>query len=158
MLSPSNIFTRVLYCLCLLSAGLSLFRGLHNLALLLATPAALGVMNILVAVVPNAATAALFLLVAARFIGVAVGKFKLNTVATSGPIRALRIIAIFLMALSVVPWLFALFGALTHRGADGVGFAFLLSSLGGGSPIGLLLFEASRLLEREIVLESKRQT
>jgi hypothetical protein len=115
-------------------------------------------MNIMVAVVPNAATAALFVLVAARFLGVVAGKFKLNTVATSGPIRVLRVIAICLMALSVLPSLFSLAGALMHRGADGVGFALLFASLGGGSSIGILLFEATRLLEREVLIESKLRT
>ena len=155
MLSPSNILVRVLYCLCLFMAGLALYRGLHNFALLLGSPKSLNIMNFMVAIVPNAATAVLFLFVVARFFGVAAGKFNLSTVAQSGSIRTLRIVAICLMALSVLPWLASLAGALSYRGPDSVGFALLLGSLGGGSSLGLLLFEGSRLLEREILLEAR---
>jgi hypothetical protein len=112
-------------------------------------------MNILVAVIPNAAVALVFLLLAARLVGVVIGKFKLNTVATSGPIRAIRVGGVFMMVFGVVPWLFSLIGALTHRGAESVGFAFMVLSVGGSTPYGLILFEASRLLEREVLLESK---
>ena len=136
-------------------AGLALYRGLHNLVLLLGSPSSFNIMNFMVAVVPNSATTVLFLVVVARFLGVALGKFNLSTVAKSGSIRILRIVAIFLMAFSVLPWFASLVGALNYRGADGVGFALLIGSLGGGSSLGLLLFEGSRLLEREILLEAR---
>lgn len=147
-----------MYCLSLTATVFMTFQGLHNLMLLLSTPGSLGIVNILVAVIPNSAVAFVFLLLAARLIGVVIGKFKLTTVATSGPILVMRMAAIFLMLLSVVPWLFSLIGALSNHGADRVGFAFMVISLGGGTPYGLLLFEASRLLEREVILEAKTGT
>lgn len=158
MLKPSSRFVRLLYCLCLGATVLSLWHGMHNLALLVGTPRSLGIMNILVAVIPNAAVAVAFLLLATRLIGVLTGKFKLNIVAKSGPIRAMRVAAIFIMILNVVPWLISLIGALSYRGAGGVGFAFMALSLGGGTPYGLMIFEASRLLEREVLLEPRNGT
>lgn len=154
----SSVAVRVLYCLCLLSVAFGLFNGMHNLVVLLASPGIYTPMNVLVAVVPNAATAALFLLVVARLLGVIAGKFKLSTLATSGPLRVMRVIAVVVMAVSVLPWLFSLIGALSHRGSDGVGFVLLAGSLGGGASVGVLLFEAARILERELLLESRAAT
>lgn len=153
LFKPSNIPVRVIYCLCLLFVGLTFLRGLNNLLSLLATPDQLSIMNIMVGVVPNLTPAIMFFLVLFRFFGVATGKFKLNVFACSGGLYILRIIAILLMALSVFPWFFSLAGAMIFSGHDGVGFAFLLGSLGGGATAGILLFEASRLLERELLVE-----
>ena len=158
MYTPSNFPVKLLYCLCLLLAGRPLYNGAHTLLLLLGSAGTLGIMNILVAVVPSATTALLFLLVVARFFGVALGKFNLQTVATTGPIRVLRITAVCLMAFSALPWLLSLAVLLFNRGAESVGAVFLLGNLGIAAPLGILLFEASRLLEREVLVETKRES
>ncbi|QLI80683.1 hypothetical protein HZU75_03580 [Chitinibacter fontanus] len=154
-LYESNIFVRAIYCLCLLFICLALLSGLTNLISMLAKPAQLGLMNIIVGLVPNLTTAIMFFLVAFRFFGVLIGKFKLNVISTSRSLNILRIIAIILMALSVLPWLISLIGALAVHGADGVGFVFLLGNTGGGAILGVLLFEASRLFERELLIDSQ---
>jgi hypothetical protein len=53
-----------------------------------------GEFMVIVAIAP---TLILLLLVAFRFVGIVIGKFKLNVAATSGPIYILRMAAIFLM-------------------------------------------------------------
>jgi hypothetical protein len=108
----------------------------------------------LLIIVAMAPTVILLLLVAFRFVGVVIGKFKLNVAATSRPLYILRMVAIFLMVASVSVAVFGIIGALTSSRSDGVGFSVVAGILGGGSPIGLLLFEASRLLERELLTES----
>ena len=111
------------------------------------------ILMIMMALAPKIA---LFLLVAFRFIGVAIGKFKLNVVATSGPIYVLRMFAIFLMAVSSLIALYTVFGMLTSSRSGGAGYAVVSVILGGGSPIGLLLYEASRILERELLIEGTK--
>jgi hypothetical protein len=103
-----------------------------------------------------APTVILLLLVAFRFVGVAIGKFKLNVAATSGPLYILRMVAIFLMIASASVAIFSVVGALASGRSGGAGFAIVSGILGGGSPIGLLLFEASRILERELLIESPK--
>lgn len=103
-------------------------------------------------------TVVLFLLVALRFFGVVMGKFKLNVIATSGPIFVLRMAGIFLMLVSISIATFAVIGMLSSGHSNDVGYALVSGILGGGSPIGLILFEASRLLEREVLVESKLHT
>jgi hypothetical protein len=145
-LAPSNVFIRVVYCASLLFVGFSLLR-------------AFGVFNFgrggdLLIIVAMAPTVILLCLVAFRFVGVATGKFKLSVAATSGPLYILRMVAILLMIASVSVAIFSLVGALASGRSDGAGFAIVSGMLGGGSPIGLILFEASRILERELLLEA----
>ena len=145
-LVPSNIFVRAIYSMTLLFAGFSLLRvfGVFNFG-------RGGDHLIIMAMAP---TVILLLLVAFRFVGVVIGKFKLNVVAISGPLYILRLVAIFLMVASALVAIFGIIGTLTSSRAGGVGFSVVAGILGGGSPIGLLLFEASRILERELLVES----
>lgn len=148
--SPSNPIVRAIYCISLATVAFSLLRNMgifnfHAGALLM----------LFVALAP---TAVLFLLVAFRFVGVVIGKFKLTVAATSGPIYGLRMLAIALMFISVSVALIGLIGLLSSSRSNGVGYGLVSGILGGGSPIGLILFEASRLLEREILIESIPQT
>jgi hypothetical protein len=145
-LAPSNIIVRAIYCVALLFVGFSLLRvfGVFNF----------GRGGDLLIIVAMAPTVILLLLVAFRFVGVVIGKFKLNVAATSGPLYIFRMVAIVLMVASVSVAVFGIIGTLTSSRSDGVGFAVVAGILGGGSPIGLLLFEASRLLERELLIES----
>ena len=145
-LSPSNLFIRTLYCASLVIVAFSLFRifGVFNFK-------AGGALLILAATAP---TVILILVVVFRFIGIVAGKFKLTVAATSGPIYVLRMVAIFLMLATVAVAIYSLVGTLLSSRSDAVGFALVSGILGGGSPIGLVLFESSRILERELLLES----
>lgn len=145
-LSPSNLFVRTLYCASLVIIAFSLFRifGVFNFK-------AGGELLILAATAP---TVMLILVVVLRFVGIVTGKFKLNVAATSGPIYVLRMVAIFLMFTTVAVAVFSLIGGLSSSRSDGAAFAVVSGILGGGSPIGLVLFEASRILERELLHET----
>ena len=145
-LAHSNIIVRAIYCVSLLFVGFSLLRvfGVFNF----------GRGGDLLIIVAMAPTVMLLLFVAFRLVGVAIGKFKLNVVATSGPLYILRMVAIFLMIASASVAIFSVVGALASGRSGGAGFSILSGILGGGSPIGLLLFEASRILERELLIES----
>jgi small-conductance mechanosensitive channel len=144
-LAPSNPFVRVIYCTSLIFIAFSLLRifGAFNYK-----PG--GELMVAAAIAP---TVILLLLVVFRFVGVVIGKFKLNVAATSGPIYILRMVAIFLMIASGSVAVFSVIGMLMSSRSAGAGFALVSGILGGGSPIGLLLFEASRLLERELLIE-----
>ena len=63
-------------------------------------------------------------------------------------------VAIAFMLLSVAVAVFGIVGVLTSGRSDGVGYSLVSGILGGGSPVGLLLFEASRILERELLPDS----
>jgi len=129
--------------------ALSLFRtfGVFNFK----SAGSGGLFLIILAVTP---TAILLLLVAFRFVGVAIGKFKLNVAATSGALHALRMVAIFLMVASASVAVYGLIGVLTSIRSERGGYILMSGILGGGSPIGLLLFEASRIMERELLIDS----
>jgi len=101
----------------------------------------------------TAPTVLLLLLAAYRLVGVVAGKFRLEVVSTSGLIHGLRIIGVLLMVLSVLVALYALIGSLTGVGSDRAAYAIVSGILGGGSPIGLVVFEASRVLERDLLIE-----
>jgi hypothetical protein len=149
-LSPSNPIVRAIYCLSLVSVAVSLLRtiGMFNFN-------AGAVLMLFIALAPNVV---LLLLVAFRFAGVAIGKFKLNVAATTGPIYILRMLAISFMFVSVSVALFGFIGVLSSSRPIGVGYVFISGIYGGGPTIGLVLFEASRLFEREMLLESKPNT
>jgi hypothetical protein len=149
LFTPSNIAVRMLYVVTLLGVCASLYNNAAGLVMMLGSPRTYNVMNLLVGVVPNAAILLVFIMCVIRATAVLVGRCKLDTTSTSGGPRTLRIVAVILMAFSVIPKLFALAGAVSHPGQNGVGFALLLGSLGGGSPFAMILFEASRLWERE---------
>ncbi|MFN7153398.1 MAG: hypothetical protein ACK4OE_06865 [Acidovorax sp.] len=68
----------------------------------------------------------------------------------------LRIVAVLLMALSILPSVIYLLSALQYINSDGFGTAFFIGSAGRHFPLGLLFFEGSRLLEQELLLESQR--
>jgi hypothetical protein len=105
-------------------------------------------------ILATAPTAILLLLVAFRLVGVVIGKFKLNVAATSGALYGLRMLAIFLMVASVSVAAYGFVGVLTSSRSDGAGYILMSGILGGGSPIGPILFEASRILERELLIDS----
>lgn len=144
-LTPSNLFVRVIYCVSLIFIAFSLLRvfGVFNFK-------AGGELLIIVAMAP---TVILLLLVAFRFVGVVIGKFKLDVAATSGPIYILRIVAIVLMVASAAVAMFGIIGVLASSRSGGVGYGLVSGMLGGDSPVGLLLFEASRILERELLVK-----
>ena len=121
-LAPSNIIVRAIYCVSLLFVGYSLLRtfGMFNF----------GRGGDLLIIASLAPTVILLLLVALRFVGVVIGKFKLSVSATSGPLYILRIVAIFLMVASGSVAVFGIIGALTSSRSDGAGFALMAGILG----------------------------
>jgi hypothetical protein len=151
---PSNVFVRAIYCVCLVFVAFSLLRSIGVFNFKFAGGAILMLM-LFMAVAPKVA---LLLVVVLRFIGVVNGKFRLNVCSTSGPIYFLRIVAVFLMIASLLVVVYTAIGTLTSIGSDRAGYWVVSGILGGGSPIGLLLFEASRILERDMSDEANAPT
>ena len=151
--SPSNPIVRVIYCITLLSVAFSLLRNFSffNFSKAISEGA---VLLLLMALVPVLSKVALLALVAFRFIGIVIGKFTLTVFTRSGPIFILRMFALLLMFVSVAAGLYGIIGILLSSRSGGAGYGLLSGIMGGGSPIGLILFEASRLLEREMMSES----
>lgn len=149
LLTPSNLFVRAIYCVSLAFIALSLVRtfGMFNFK----SAGSVGQIIIILAVAP---TAIILLLVAVRFVGVVIGKFKLSVADTSGALYALRMVAILFMVASASVAVYGFMGMLTSARSDRAGYIILSGIFGGGSPIGLLLFEASRILEREMLIDS----
>jgi hypothetical protein len=141
-------------------ASFSLFSGLHGFTRALSLNPPSGTLSFLFFAVGTAASLVLFLVLTSRLVLVATGRRRLETISASGIAYWLRLFAIVVMSCDLVRWMLPLVGTLFKAAVSGVPglLLSLLLSFGLGSGLGALLFEISRLLEREPLSESGDET
>ena len=151
---PSSKIIRIVYALVLLlTAAPIIFNVRYSWVLFKQMPTNPNVINPITATVTFIIAVIVTLVAGYRVIGLATNNFKLELLVTSGPIHVLRIFSIAFMCAGLFIFL------LTVSGGVITGFLWVALMIGGEfkylMPVGIILFEFSRLLERELFLERK---
>jgi hypothetical protein len=156
LLRPSTLPVRAIYCFALLVLCVYLFRTVRLDGLLMSgARGGFFVFSLFTGLLPSLVTLLLLALALSRLVGVASGKFTLATVAPTGPLSVLRWVGVLLMLFPLLPLLLSMVGILGIGGPGGSALVFFSSNIGASPTAGLLIFEASRMLERELLLEGK---
>jgi hypothetical protein len=152
---PSSKPTRFVYGAALILVALPLILQVrYAWALFVQMPSNPNVVNPIAATFTVLVALAVLLIVAYRLRGLLTGRFRLDLLATRGAPHALRAFSLLLMYAGVAIVVLTVIARVT----TGIGAVMLVAGMFQSLlPVGLVLFEFSRLLERERLLE-RRET
>lgn len=151
---PASVTMKVVYSLALLLFASPVVAQVYSALILFRQfPGNPNVLNLILASVTVLISVTIAGVVLYRIAGLARGRFKLESRSQSGWVCHVRRLSVFLMYAGVI----VLVTALVARFLTGISaIAFIAAEFRHLAPVGLVLFEFSRLLERELADRSHR--